>query len=704
MALGNQIVTVVGHCPVRLKGVDVPGLEWSNTGDGPSSPNGNLATVQKAVNTWSCNFVRLPLNQDRWLGTACGSDGTTYRGYVQAIVNWCNANNVYVLLDLHWNDLGTAGANQACTAGQHDMPDDNSTLFWQSVAGTAGIANNPAVFFDLYNEPGGAKTGSALTNDAAGWGLWRNGGTVPASSDGVAYHSPGMQGLLSAIRAAGANNLVWAGGRNWAFDLNGIVDFSAALTDTGTGNGVVYATHIYPFKWGGNGCVVAACFDSAVPSYVMSAYPVMVTEFGPNVGDPEGFLKPLMDWINLNNLSYSAWSMHPGAAPCLISNWTYAPTSYFGAPFLNDLLGTNPLGCNPATATPSPTNSPTPTITLTLTPMPACGNVVMARINCGGPAYTDVGGALWAADSNFTGGSTSTTSLNVTGTTDPTLFKTARWGNPISYSFSLPNGNYQVQVLEAENYWTAANKRLFTITLQGVNVVTDYDLYTAAGGLNKAVTLTYNTTVSNGLLTLAATASVDNAQFSAIKVTWVGPACSPTPSATPSSTISQTYTISPTFTVSPTISPTFTDTPVLSPTPTATLTVTPSISPTWTASPTVTVTPTITATPTISPSFTVVPASGPLAILGVVALPNPNPRALSVELSGPADSLEADIFSVALDKVVGVQQFNCRAGFNTVYLPAAWVGLPNGLYIARVKAKNSADSASSKAVKLMKLR
>ena len=115
-------------------------------------------------------------------------------------------------------------------------------MFWQDVAGKAGIANNPAVFFDLYNEPGGATGSSALTNDAAGWALWRNGGTVPAASDGTAYVSPGMQGLLSGIRGAGANNLVWAGGIDWAFDLSGVTTYSAALTDTVAGNGVVYAT------------------------------------------------------------------------------------------------------------------------------------------------------------------------------------------------------------------------------------------------------------------------------------------------------------------------------------------------------------------------------------------------------------------------------------------------------------------------------
>jgi hypothetical protein len=359
MVLGNQIVEVSGHCPVRLHGVNVCGLEWSNTGVGPAgSPNPALASVQEAVDNWGSNFIRLPLNQDRWLGTACSSNGTGYQAIVTAIVDWCGANNAYVLLDLHWNDLGQAGANNACTAGQHDMPDDNSTLFWQSVA--ARYANNPAVFFDLYNEPGGAAGTTSLTSDAAGWNLWRNGGTVPVFADGVAYHTPGLQGLLNAIRAAGANNMVWAGGINWAFDLSGLPTYNAWLSDTGSGHGVVYATHIYPYKLAGNGCVTAACFNSGVPAAVKSACPVMVTEFAPNLNDPEGFISPLLAWINANNMGYSPFAMLYYATPNFILDWNYTPSPWFGAPVKAALLAITPGAC---------ASTPVPTPTLTHSPV-----------------------------------------------------------------------------------------------------------------------------------------------------------------------------------------------------------------------------------------------------------------------------------------------------------------------------------------------
>lgn len=649
MRYGNKIVTVAGQCEVRLKGVDVPGLEWSNTGDGPTSANKNLTSVQRAVNDWSCNFIRLPLNQARWMGNACGANAGSYRALVQQIVDWCNTNNVYVLLDLHWSDTGVIGGGSICTAGQHDLPDDNSLLFWQDVASTVGIANNPAVLFDLYNEPGGAKLSSALQDNPYSWALWRDGGTVPATSDGTAYHSPGMQGLLMGIRGAGANNLVLAGGIDWAFSLKGITAYGAALTDTAQGQGVAYATHIYPFKWGGNGCVVAACFDSAVPAAVMNTYPVVVTEFGPNVGDPEGFLAPLLAWINLHGLGFSAWSFHPGASPCLISDFAFTPTSYFGTPFLNQLQSTNPLGCNP------PTNTPSPTVSATPTALPSCGDVVLYRINCGGGAVTDSNGDLWSADSHFSGGTPSSTTITVGGTTDPVLFRTNRWADPVTYTFSVPNGNYLVTILQSENYWGAAGARSFNILIQGAVVASNLDVFAAAGGKFQALTLTYTTTVSNGTLTVSGDASVDNAQFAGIIITRQGAACTATP--TP-------YAGTPT------------ETPTITPSPTAT------------------------ATPTMN----IFNTAGPLRILAAQAVPNPSPAFLSLMLSRDADSAKVEVFSTGFSQVLEWKQERLIGGYNNVALPPGWKGLPNGVYFVSVRAKGGGEESPPKLFKMMKLR
>ena len=52
-----------------------------------------------------------------------------------------------MLLDLHWSDAGEWGRH----IGQHKMPDENTVAFWSDAA--ARYKNDPAVLFDLYNEP-----------------------------------------------------------------------------------------------------------------------------------------------------------------------------------------------------------------------------------------------------------------------------------------------------------------------------------------------------------------------------------------------------------------------------------------------------------------------------------------------------------------------------------------------------------------------
>ncbi len=349
--LGNQVVTVAGNCPTFLKGVNVPSLEWTNWGDGPS---GNiLTTVQTMVTGWSCNMIRIPLNQDRWFGLGgCGATASSYQGVVDNIVNYCNSVGVWVMLDLHWSDTGTWGGGSVCTSGQHDMPDNNSSLFWTDVA--TRYANNPAVWFDLYNEPKGITS----------WSLWKNGGT--GMTDG-SYSSPGMQALVNTVRATGAKNIIVAGGLDWSFNLTGVP--ANALSDA-TGNGVVYATHIYPWKWP-SPCN-QSCWDTAVPASVHDNYAVMVTEFGQN-NNADGvanntWSQNVMNWAIANTTGYIAWCMHTGATPNLVSDWSYTPTSWFGTTVKAQLALTSGGGC---VGSPTFTNTRTPTATYTRSATPS---------------------------------------------------------------------------------------------------------------------------------------------------------------------------------------------------------------------------------------------------------------------------------------------------------------------------------------------
>ena len=153
--IGTRVVNSRNE-PVRLRGVNIAGLEWSSNGEGHI-----LTTVDTAIRDWHVNVIRLPLAQDRWFGKVPEpkDEGEAYRALVNQIVQRCAAAGCYVILDLHWSDMGQWGTR----IGQHVMPDHNSVAFWQNVAAT--YKNHPAVIFDLYNEP----------HDVT-WDVWQRGG------------------------------------------------------------------------------------------------------------------------------------------------------------------------------------------------------------------------------------------------------------------------------------------------------------------------------------------------------------------------------------------------------------------------------------------------------------------------------------------------------------------------------------------------
>ncbi len=185
------------------------------------------------------------------------------------------------------------------------------------------------------------------------------------------------------------------------------------------------------------------------------------------------------------------------------------------------------------------TNTPTATATLTptatSTPLPQ----TVWRVGAGNAsAYTDKSGNVWSADENFTGGTAATASTTtVSGTSDSTLYQNQRYGNPFSYSFPLPAGSYQVTLKFAETYWTASGQRLFNASINGTQVLTNFDIFASAGGANIALDKVFNNiSPANGTITLNfGPASVDNACIQAIQIIPQG-IVTVTPTATATST------------------------------------------------------------------------------------------------------------------------------------------------------------------------
>jgi len=152
------------------------------------------------------------------------------------------------------------------------------------------------------------------------------------------FQSVGMQHLVDVIRKTGARNLVTAGGLDWGYDLFGVLK-GFALVERG-GNGIIYETHVYPWKnhW------QTKFLDAA------ARYPVLVGEVGcqpkpmpfenpRSFQPPETWAPDVLGCIQKYRLNWTAWCFHPSASPCLLADWSYAPTPYWGVPVKAALAG-----------------------------------------------------------------------------------------------------------------------------------------------------------------------------------------------------------------------------------------------------------------------------------------------------------------------------------------------------------------------------
>ncbi len=95
-------------------------------------------------------------------------------------------------------------------------------------------------------------------------------------------------------------------------------------------------------------------------------------------------------------------------------------------------------------------------------------------------------------------------------------YSTASGG--FSYLFDCPPGIYETMLLEAETYWSSTNARVFNVFLQGQQVLTNFDIFKAAGGQNIPVTRVFTCVVAAAQLEMDFIPNIDNARASGIQV------------------------------------------------------------------------------------------------------------------------------------------------------------------------------------------
>jgi hypothetical protein len=154
------------------------------------------------------------------------------------------------------------------------------------------------------------------------------------------------------------------------------------------------------------------------------------------------------------------------------------------------------------------------------TPGGSTGNFTPVRINSGGDAYTDPSGAVWATEPSDSVGYAYAVSTPVSNTATPRLYQDQRTASsPIVRSFTMPSGNYNVRLLFAELYHSAAGQRTFNVRINGVVVGNNVDVFSRAGGARRAFDLIVPISVTNGRAVVEIIPVIDDAILNGLEIT-----------------------------------------------------------------------------------------------------------------------------------------------------------------------------------------
>ncbi|OQB82962.1 MAG: Di-glucose binding within endoplasmic reticulum [Planctomycetes bacterium ADurb.Bin126] len=185
-----------------------------------------------------------------------------------------------------------------------------------------------------------------------------------------------------------------------------------------------------------------------------------------------------------------------------------------------------------AKAEPAKKAEPAPKVALPVKVEPAAPSAPQAliRVSAGAEeAYTDQAGNKWLADQLWTtgakwgaedGDTVTRAPQKVPNTKAPQVYLTERY-NMSGYRFVLPNGKYTVRLHFAETYdgITAAGERVFSVAIQGKQVLKDLDVFKEAGGFAKPLVKEFkDVEVKDGALKITFTEQTQLPEINGIEV------------------------------------------------------------------------------------------------------------------------------------------------------------------------------------------
>ncbi|WP_354699619.1 hypothetical protein DSM112329_05340 [Paraconexibacter sp. AEG42_29] len=317
---GNKLIDTSTGLPMRLLGVNRGALgdacNYGGVSDGPIHDE----TIDAMIR-WHITAVRLPINQDCWLGIHGRPRGimtaAEYRTIVVDYARALEAKGLVVILDNQYGSVPIPGTGADYIP---PLPDGNVVPFLTSLAET--FRDDDDVIIDLYNEPHPESGDGVIVSGGPAEKCWRDGcvRTWTGGPELVSYDAVGMQQMVDAVRSTGARQPLIVGGLNYAGDLSAWLQYRP-VDPAGQ---LIAATHLYQCVAGtslGNegtkGCpedsagkAAATARVKAWDTYlapVAAQVPLVAAEVG-EYDCGHDFSDQFFDWADAHGVGYLGWT------------------------------------------------------------------------------------------------------------------------------------------------------------------------------------------------------------------------------------------------------------------------------------------------------------------------------------------------------------------------------------------------------------
>jgi endoglucanase len=314
---GNRLLA--GDRPLQVRGVNRSGTEYAcvqNWGifDGPSD-----AASVGAMAAWHVDFVRIPINEDCWLGINQGQNsgafyGDAYRQAIEGYVQLLHEQGMYAELSLMW----AAPAAYPATYQSNGPDQDHSPALWASLAAT--FKNDPGVVLSPWGET------------TVGWQCFRNGCSDQATfgpQNGL-YETAGMQEAVDVMRKAGFKGPIAISCIAYANECGNYNNGSWLEYEPSDPERALLAEiHVY----GRNACDTPACFDTTYAP-VAARVPMIWAETGSSYDAADcdaSWITMAMHWADQHGVGYEAWAWDTWrSCLALISDYQGTPSNAYG--------------------------------------------------------------------------------------------------------------------------------------------------------------------------------------------------------------------------------------------------------------------------------------------------------------------------------------------------------------------------------------